>query len=325
LSREETIGPGWLLFYEDGSLHVTPGSLDEAFDPPYSLGRTLQIAQDGSKVVTTRFGDGPPHVVVMGLDGTILSEFDWDSAFAALPQYGVLWLTPDSLTVPLDGAEFAVSLTGEALGTIRFADNASRSFLNRSLEREVDQDGYRSLTMVDPWTGEVIADLGTGVVSHAGQDWSPDGRLFAFGVESGDRRQYERQYEDIYVVDDHGRGGRLTEFAARFTDFDIRMVVWSPEGRYIALWARTHPPSDVGLGERLDFFVFDVRSRTLVDFCLSRIFRYGVGMEFAAFWAPDSSSVIVPIFDDTPQLVIDIATGETREIPVGISVWAWAP
>jgi hypothetical protein len=325
LSREEPIGTGWLLFYENRSLHMTTGSLDDAVEPPYSADPTLQIAQDGSKVVTTVLGGVTPHVVVMGLDGTILSEFDWHSALPAFPQHGLLWLTPDWLRVASGGAEVALSLTGEPLGTLRFSDNARRRFLNRSLEREVDQDGYRSLTMVDPWTGEVIADLGTGVVSHAGQDWSPDGRLFAFGVESGDRRQYERQYEDIYVVDDHGRGGRLTEFAARFTDFDIRMVVWSPEGRYIALWARTHPPSDVGLGERLDFFVFDVRSRTLVDFCLSRIFRYGVGMEFAAFWAPDSSSVIVPIFDDTPQLVIDIATGETREIPVGISVWAWAP
>jgi hypothetical protein len=321
LSREEPLGPGWLLFHENESLHLTISSLDDAVDPPYSLGRTLQIAQDGSKVVTTRFADGPPHVVVMGLDGTILSEFDWDSAFPAIPQYGLLWLTPDWLTVPLGGAEFAVSLTGEALGTIRFADDVRSMFLNRSLEREVDEDGYGLLTMIDPWTGQVIADLGEGVVSHAGLDWSPDGRLFAFGVQSGDRRQYE----DIYVVDDHGRGGRLTEFASRFTDFDIRMVVWSPEGRYIALWARTHPPSDVGLGERLDFFVFDVPSRTLLDFCLSRIFRYGVGNDFAAFWAPDSTSVIVPIFTDRPELVIDIATGETREIPVGTSVWAWGP
>jgi dipeptidyl aminopeptidase/acylaminoacyl peptidase len=209
------------------------------------------------------------------------------------------------------------------LGTLRFSDNARRRFLNRSLEREVDQDGYRSLTMVDPWTGEVIANLGTAAGRYSRAAWSPDGRLFAFTATSGDRDQFE----DIHVVDDQGRGGRVSEFGMLFTDFDVRMLEWSPDGQLIALWARTHPPSDVGFGERLDFFAFDVRSRTLLDYCLARSSRstFGVGQGFDAIWAPDSTSVIVPTFSDIPELVIDIATGETREIPVGTSVWAWGP
>lgn len=322
LSREDPIGPGTILFEESGALRATRGSLEEASEPPYSIGPTLHVASDGSMVAVTHVEGPTPHVVVMALDGRILTEFEWNPAYPAVPSYGLTWSTSDWLIIRLGGAAFYVwPSTGSARGTIQFPPDASEVFLNSALTREVVQDGYRTLSMIDPWSGDVIADLGTAALSLARPAWSPDGSLFAFTVESGDRNQYE----DIYLVDDEAIGGQVTEFRDRFTDFDIRMLQWSPDGRYIAMWARTHPPSDVGLGERLDFFVFDVPSRTLLDFCLSRIFRYGVGNDFAAFWAPDSTSVIVPIFTDTPQLVIDISTGEAREIPVGISVWAWGP
>jgi hypothetical protein len=322
LSREETIGPGWLLFWEDGTLHVTSGSLDEAIDPPYSDGPTLHVAPDGSKVAVTHLEGITPHVVVMALDGRTLAEFEWNPTYPAVPMYGLTWDSPDWLIIRLGGAAFYVwPSTGSARGTLQFPPDASGVFLNNALTREVVQDGYRTLTMIDPWTGDVIADLGTAALSLARPAWSPDGSLFAFTVESGE----DDQYQDIFVVDDEAIGGRATDFAAYFTDFVIRMLQWSPDGRYIAMWARTHPPADVGEGERQDFFVFDVRSRTLLDFCLARIFRIGVGMDFAAFWAPDSSSVIVPMFSDTPELIIDIATAEAREIPVGVSVWAWGP
>jgi len=301
---------------------------------PQKTNDTLRISPDHSRLFFIIPDTNPIAFVVVSTDGTDRHEFTWQPDWPDQETSGLVWASNDLLgLLKSDNEVILISPeTAERVGTYRIPilelpDLSTAKFpyrdTNSGLTRIAYADKDYHFVMRDFQTGEVILRLDTAIRPYNYPRWSPDGVLIVIdGLERDDPTFLT---SELYVIDNIGQGGRVTNFSSVFTKMIITHMAWSPDQSYIALWARPTLPGQPENKDDWQLFVFDRRSNILLDYC---IFNHTQGYTTTGFdllWSPDGSQIYTKLHNETPGLVVDVLTGQVTELPPDIYVIAWGP
>jgi dipeptidyl aminopeptidase/acylaminoacyl peptidase len=149
---------------------------------------------------------------------------------------------------------------------------------------------------VDPVTGERLAIV-TGPATDLAPRWSRDGTRVAFLREVIPR-------EHLLVVA-NGNGSDVVESGASFVDADIDSIVWSPNGRWVAVAAGPATGRTMSL---IETSTGEVRELDTPD------------IDVEMYWRPPDGRQLMyvrAIGDDRQLVLVDVLDAEVKTAPLG--------
>ena len=185
-------------------------------------------------------------------------------------------------------------------------------------------DNGRAVTIYDITLQKKMAVIYTQVAFISSPVWSPYGDLVALAgnSEQEESSNSEASQNELFVVDNRGQIILLTNFSEQYQEGEIGNISWSPNGKYLAFWARTGS----NINERL--MVLNLDTKQVRDYCLTGLSNDGSYVsELSPIWSPDSRVVMInhreSAEDPTDVIWIDIQNdivGIMHDIGL---LWGW--
>jgi hypothetical protein len=101
---------------------------------------------------------------------------------------------------------------------------------------------------------------------------------------------------------------------------------WSPNQRYIAVWAQAALRGELFDEDQWSLYVFDREQSVLSEYCLvNSDFDQHPGSMLTITWSPDSRFLFTRLHTDTPSLIVEILTGKKFYLPLDIDLVTVAP
>jgi len=304
----------------------------------FAYGRQIATLGSTSKVVASPDGDrlliGPPRTsgalaTVLSPDGKINFDFTWPGSWPTI--LSVNWIDEARLSYYTDDSVFLLTPNTHPISQqlslpslpdlmhIRGGSFAVNSLLTRVAYATHDF----GLAMRQLPNGEAVATYHFQISqSTAPFRWSPDGTALA--VMAQDPSDPSFRSDELFIFDESGQGGRVSNLSQYFDRFGPLSMDWSRNGRFIAIWAKATPKGQLAPNDEYRLFLFDLANQVVTDYCLTNSTAQHKVTYIGATWSPDSAQLYVLMHDDTPGIILDLSSGNVLELPSDIYIAAWS-